>query len=225
MKFSAHLPIFVLFLGIFVLIGAQPAAAAVVLADSFTGAPDGSDLAQRTPEAGGGTYVMHPSASGSLVCDQGRIRASSSTVAHYLHSSTAIPAEFDATITFITVGEGDTNLGFVFRCADAPLTAGRTYYHLLHDDKAWRLLRLDRGMPTTLGVYRVKLTPGVETTVTVRCRNATKTILIDGVERITTTDNAITEHTRVGFRSEGVAGPTGGTHISGFSIDDVAAQP
>ena len=111
--------------------------AAVVIADSFTAAIEGADLVTYTTPAGDG-YIRHPSASGTILCGGGRIRAGGPTIAHYLHTYATLPAEFDATVGFLTVGGNDTDIGFVFRCSDAALLSGRTYYEVRHDARGWR---------------------------------------------------------------------------------------
>ena len=198
----------------------RPAPAAVVIADTFSGASDGADLLLRTADSGGG-YARHPSFAGSLVTTAGRIRANDGTAAHYLHTNATLPAEFDATIGFTALSATGSNAGFVFRSSNAAYSVGKTYYHVFHDGTKWVFYKVDKGWPAVLGTYRQTLTPGVEYMLTVRCRDAAKTILIDGVERMTTTDNSLVGTNRIGFRTEGAASATVGTHITGFSIDDL----
>lgn len=74
----------------------------------------------------------------------------------------------------------------------------------------WRLLKMNLGVWTTLGVWSVKPVTGDE--VELRVTNTSKKLLVNGVERITSTDNSITD---VGYAGAycNFSTPTQGVHL------------
>lgn len=195
---------------------------AVVWTDTYTESGSDVNLSAHTADSGG-TYAKHPNFSGDVVVDATNddIYCSTTATADYVASYTAAPAGVDA--TFLGVWKGTAGIfGFVFRSNSASGSVGNTYYLIRYDGTKFELFKTVAGVATSLGTYVVALTIGQVYTIKVESRDATKTVYVDAVQRIQTTDNAITAYNKFGYRSSTNASTaTTGFHVTSLTVDDL----
>ncbi len=101
--------------------------------------------------------------------------------------------------------------------------ASATFYAACYDQgaKTWRLVKSVDGSQTFLGQFAERLPANSVRTVKLVVRNASKQVLVNGVQRISSTDNAITAAGRAGVYFSGK--PV--SDSSGAHLDDFAAAP
>lgn len=190
--------------------------------DSFTDA-DGTALASHTGETGA-TWTKHASYTGTYSIQSNRAYAGSGTGAYYA-SGTPASAEYDVQATVVVVTLTDNNQSICARIA----TGANTLYMARHNraaggtNNAWELYKIVAGTATLLGSYSQALSGGGSYTLLLEIRDAAKKVYIDGVERISSGDNAITAAGLAGVRSSVPASSTTGMHLDDFSATDVAA--
>lgn len=191
---------------------------ALFLSDSFTDV-SGTLLESHTGETGATWTKAAGSAAGSsLISDANRARslAGASGAHFYTASGTPANAEYDveAVLRPVTLAG---NLGVVGRFADISNTyLGR--YNVL--TTAWELLITSGGTSTSLGSFSQTLTAGTDYTLKLEIRNATKKLFVDGVERISSTNNAVTGAGLAGIRFFGNTTNTTGLHFDSISATD-----
>jgi hypothetical protein len=83
------------------------------------------------------------------------------------------------------------------------------------------LFKTVAGVNTSLGTFNEALINGDERTIKLQIRDATKKVFIDGVERISSADNAITAAGRAGVRFSNAL--AGNMEMDNFDASDVAA--
>lgn len=182
--------------------------------DTFTDT-NGKALASHVP-SDGGTWAVHPSYGPSWDIQANRARPSGAGALY--HSGVPAGAEYDVQCDFINLGSSAIeNPGICGRFD----TAVNTMYHVRHNTSDWQLYRFVSGSVTLLGSYGQILTPGQTYSCVFEIRNATKKIIINGVERVTTPDNTITNAGKVGFRASNSSGATTGIHVDNFSAADL----
>jgi len=126
--------------------------------------------------------------------------------------------EYDVTAIYRYVSDTGS-VGIGGRCS----TSAATYYYAYFLSGQWVLVKSDAGSLTTLGTFATTLTAGTSYTVKLEIRNAAKKLYIDGVERISSTDNTITAAGRVAMRSAGAVTTSTGKHIWEVSGNDLIA--
>jgi lysophospholipase L1-like esterase len=136
--------------------------------------------------------------------------------------ASGVPAstEYDVTIPiFVKSLVGD--VGVVARLDTGTLT---TYYLAWYEfgNARWALWKNVAGTFTLLGSFGQTLTVGQTYTLKLQVREAAKKVFVDGVERISSTDNTITAAGRVGISLDGGGAAISG-HVESFTADDVAA--
>ena len=101
-------------------------------------------------------------------------------------------------------------------------TAANTYYGVYYDHSAghWLLIRVVSGTITTLSQWVSGVTIGQTYRVKLELLNATKKVYVDGVERISSTDNTITAAGRAGLRSGSSNTSTTAKHMTNFLAYD-----
>jgi hypothetical protein len=170
---------------------------------------------------GGGVWSKHGSFTGDLVItDANRCRQNTSATSLYYHSASPATAEYDVQATVRSVAANDANTGVAARIN----TGANTCYFARHagpSTNQWQLFKTENGTTTPLGTFNQTLTNGVDYVLKLEIRNATKKVFIDGVERISSTDNAITAAGKAGLRA---GGTVVATDSSGFHLDDWSAS-
>lgn len=196
--------------------------------DSFTDT-SGTVLSSHTPNIGG-TWTKHGSYTGDMnISDANRLRMGSGTASRCFYNSTdPAGAEYDLECIDRVITAANNAFGMAGRIA----TGANTMYMMRYQQSTgnWQLYKIVTGTATLLGEFTQARTSSTESTVKLEIRDATKKVYIDGVERISSTDNAITAAGKAGFRDgSGVAGSnTTGIHLDSFVATDVggaAGQP
>lgn len=194
---------------------------ATFVSDTFTDTAD-TTLASHTGETGA-TWTASPNATTPfLVTDANRIRTSVSTRVEYRSSGTPASAEYDvqATIRQLSSDAGQY-LGVLGRL----VTANDDSYAAVYSkpDGVWLLYKRVGGAFTSLGTSAATLTTGVDYVIKLEIRNATKKLFVDGVERVSSADNALTAAGFAGVVGIGFAASnTTGMHLDTFTADDPA---
>lgn len=185
------------------------------VSDTFTGTA-GTALASHTGEVGA-TWTVHPSyANDAVLTDANRVRVNGTNVGYYA-SGVPATAEYDVSAVFRAIDSSvTTGIGTTGRMA----TAADTMYLLRPSAGVWQLFKAVSGAFTLLGSYSQALTVGVDYTVKLEIRDAAKKVYIDGVERISSADNAITGAGRAGLRGGNAATNTTGVHLDDFTATD-----
>jgi hypothetical protein len=89
----------------------------------------------------------------------------------------------------------------------------------------WELVKCVSAGCEVLAFYSQTLTVGATYAVRLEIRNAAKKLFVDGIQRASSTDNAITQVGRAGIRSgPGVTTATTGYHLDNFSVDAPSAD-
>jgi hypothetical protein len=188
--------------------------------DTFTDT-DSTPLGSHTGETGAswtehGSYVLanDPFITGN------KLRSNvDGEMALWYASGTPLSAEYDVEceITMVTLGLA-RKAGVAGRIA----AGANTFYFAWYNDfgSSWELLKMVAGASTLLGTYAVAA--GLQTyTLKLEIRDATKKLFLDGVERISSSDNAIAAAGKAGVLSN--AG--GGALFDNFSAAAPAAPP
>lgn len=182
------------------------------VSDTFTAA-NGTNITARTGEVGA-TWTAGFVAGAFLI--QGN-RAYPSVAGSVYASGTPATAEYtvecDYTIVSATGSSGP---------AGRISTSANTYYYTYYDNAAghWLLVKIVSGTITTLSQWVSAATTGQTYNVKLQLLNATKKVFIDGVERISSTDNAITAAGRAGMRTGAAGTSTTSKHMDNFLAYD-----
>lgn len=188
--------------------------------DTFTDAA-GTLLVNHLGETGA-DWTLHPSyANDAVISNANRCRPGAGTTAAYASGAPA-SAEYDVEcdVEFLT----DNN------AANGPCgrmsTSADTHYHVRYSrnglDAQWELYKFVDGAATLLGTFTDLLIAGMPRRVKLEIRDAAKKVYIDGVERISSTDNAITDVGRAGLRLFRGDTNTTGIHLDNFTATDAA---
>ena len=206
-------------------IGAGTPPMSVVLNDTFTEAA--STLLTLHVSDSGAAWSRHVNFPGDITIDPTTDEAwcsalNAGTAAHILSAYAAAPAQYDILATFINRGGTAGTTGITFRSAIASGSSGNTYYSVRNDGTQWQLFKTITGTATSLGTFAQTLTVGQSYDARIEVRNATKKLFVDGVERISTTDDTIAStNNRIGIRAGTVQSATTGIHITSISVDDL----
>lgn len=171
---------------------------ATFLSDTYTDTA-GVLLQNHTGETGA-LWTKHPNAgSDALITTGGRLRATSGTAALYYASGVPATAEYDVEAPFFVASVPSTTLDGI---AGRLSTSVNTLYLARYNNTGfqWELLKLVAGTATVLATFAQALTVSQTYTVKLQIRDAAKKLFIDGVERISSADNAITAAGRAGVR-------------------------
>lgn len=173
------------------------------VSDTFTAAA-GTALESHTGETGATWTFKNEGDGGWTINSSGRIVAD--TAGGYggtYASGTPATGEYDVTADYYIAGTGGRWRGVAGRMA----TADESCYAVAQGQtlNTWSLIRMssDGLTSTVLGAYAQTLTIGNTYAVKLEIRDATKKVFIDGVERISSTDNTITAAGRVGVYGRG----------------------
>lgn len=195
------------------------AGGSVFVSDTFTDA-DGTLLSAHVGEIGA-TWTQNPASLRTSQIAGNAVRVSSSgAVSLYYASGLPATAEYDVQATFsVVVTTGNTFDGIVGRQS----VADDTSYCALWNQTAgarWELYRIVAGVSTLLGFFAGDDPSGAARIVKLQIRDAAKKVFVDGVERISSADNAIAAAGRAGVRP---GTSTAITDASGIRIDTLTA--
>lgn len=189
------------------------------VSDTFTDAT-GTTLAAHTGETGA-TWTVHPIYSATLSIDANQVKhVTTSTSTAYYASGVPATAEYDVSCVFSYTGSlvtGDQG-GVIGRAS----TSAETFYIGRYNHGAgWELVKVLVGSFTVLQSSAATLTSGQGYTIRLEIRNAAKKVFIDGVERLVSSDNAITAAGRSGLRGR-AAGAALNYRIDSFVAVDAS---
>lgn len=196
----------------------DPATGPDLVTDTLTDTT-GTVLSAHTPEAGS-SYVKHPLYTPTAVITAGgRARhnggagVSSNTL--YRNLTVLASASYDVKATIFAASATDVafRTGIVARC-DA---SADTFYLVRYSgaNEQWEFIAKIAGTDTVLDTYPKALSSGQTVTVLFVVRDALKRVFIDGVERMSSSDNSITAAGSAGMR----LGDAGGTDSTGLQVD------
>ena len=185
---------------------AAVAAPAAFVFDTFTGA-NGTLLSAHTGETGA-TWTRHPSYAGSTMSIQtNRIKEDVGSNGCYYASGTPVGADYTVSASLYCVDATSSNtFGVVGRLA----TAANTFYHGRYGGAAngWQLYKWVAGVATQLGSNSAAtLTNTTSYDVTLKMVGTTISLIVDGVVKVSVTDNAIAAAGLAGVRGLGASYP------------------
>jgi hypothetical protein len=192
------------------------------VSDTFTGTA-GATLQSRNGEVGA-TWTKHSmSATDAVLSDVGRARKAGTGIAAYTASGTPSTANYSVSADVQYVSSLATDLAGVVGRMDTA-NANGTFYFMgyVRDAGAWYLIRLVNGTQTVLGTYNQALTAGNTYRATLDMQGTTIRGLVDGVQRITSTDAGISAAGRAGIFL-GNVGSAAHTNTTGMHLDNFAA--
>jgi parallel beta-helix repeat protein len=191
-----------------------PTADAAVVTDSFTGT-DGTLLQNHVGEVGA-SWTKHSAYPADLALFGGRAQGPEWAMYH----ASGIPSgnEYDVQAD-ITVKSNVGATGVIARSD----TATESFYLARYNaaTAAWELDNCTNPTPgcVVLGSFAQTLTVGQTYTLKLEVRNAQKKLFVNGVQRASSMDNAITRVGRVGVRQgPGSGSTTTGYHLDNFSV-------
>lgn len=181
----------------------------VFVYDTFTNA-DSTALTSHTGEKGAG-YTIHPSGTNAPVITSNRARTTNAT--SWVYASGVPPSSEYIVETLVRqVTDEVANAGIQARLS----TSADTYYIARYDMNVneWQLRKVIAGGATSLGTWAETLSNGDERVCRLECFDGAKKLFVDGIERISSADNEITDTGRVGIRMTSLAsGDTTGLHF------------
>jgi hypothetical protein len=183
--------------------------------DTFTDTA-GTELSLHTP-SGGGSWTLHGSYTRTMVVsDANRCRQGGTAGAScYYHSASPASAEYDVSADLYVKTNNPITMGVAGRIDTATNTMYATRY--VSGSTQWELLRISGGSSASLGTYVQTLATETAYRVKLEVRDAAKKVFIDGVERISSADNAITAAGRAGVRQ---GSNTSGADGTGYHLDN-----
>jgi len=189
--------------------------------DTFTDT-DGTALDAHTGETGA-AWTQHPSygVGTDSVINSNRLRdADSSNALVYYASGVPAGVEYDVQVTLRRVAGGGQDFSGFFGRLSTTVDSGYFLQYRV-DVTEWRLFKADGGAYTQLGSYVQGLTNDTDYVARLEVKDATKKLFVDGVERISSTNNDITAAGRAGMRLIGSATASDGSHWDNFSATDI----
>ena len=181
------------------------------VSDTFTDS-DGTSVTSHTGETGA-TWTNHPSYTNGAKIQNNRAHGNNDYRVLYASGSPA-SADYDveAVVRKVT---GLNHAGVVGRCS----TSTNTYYAAVWENAGpwWRLYKLVSGTSTSLGTYSDNPAEGTDRTVKLQMRGTSIKVFVDGTERISVTDSAISDAGRAGIRL------LYGTATTGYHVDSITA--
>ncbi len=195
--------------------------------DSFTDTA-GTSLVNHTGELGT-TWVGIGGRSNAahVISNANRVRYDLSVGEGRLGCSGApATAEYDVECDIVSKGTlaSDETMGVVARGHATDNTAYQALYRTGSGTPRWELWRAVAGSYSMLGSYTQALTVDQAYALKLECRDATKKLYVDIVERISSADNTITAAGYPGVNTYRNANgsDTAGVHMDNFSASDPA---
>ena len=189
------------------------AAQAAVVTDTFTGT-NGALLESHTGEVGA-TWNWHPNYPADLKLQNNKVWGPE----WGLYFASGVPAtnEYDVTADLTVM----SNAGAIGVTGRTSTSVNDDLYMARYNagSARWELVKCS-GTCTNLGFFYQTLAIGSTYAVKLEIRNATKKLYVDGVERVSSTDNTITQVGRAGIRSgPGVTTASTGYHLDNFNVN------
>jgi concanavalin A-like lectin/glucanase superfamily protein len=176
--------------------------------ESFTGA-NGTTLTSHTGEIGA-TWTKHPtSGAGSIAIDANRAHQTSSTNSFYYASGSPATADYDVEGRLRQVSDAGL-MGVTGRMDTSASTMYQFYYDAANN--LWGINKWINGVNTSLGTWSETLANGDERSFRLQMRGSSIKGFVDGVERISATDSAISAAGKAGVRGN-TASSTTGVHL------------
>ena len=197
----------------------QPPPPPFGISDSFAGTA-GMLLSSHTGEENASWTRHAASGTGTAsITAAGMARQSGTGTAGYIASGASTSPEYSVEAA-VTIRSSLSARACITARVDP---ASATFYAACYDQgaKAWQLVKSVAGSQTTLGQFAERLPTAAVRAVKLVVRNASKKVLVNDVERISSTDNAITAAGRAGVYFSGK--PVSDT--SGAHLDDYRAAP
>lgn len=186
-----------------------------VVQDTFTDT-SATVLSSHTGETGA-TWTKHASFAGSAaISSANRARNNSANPTLYYASGTPATAEYNVECNF-HVFTTAYFAGLVGRVA----TGAITFYEVYHTAGTWYLRKRIAGAITQLQTYVQALNNGQTYTLRLEIKDATKKVFIDGIERMSDTDNSITAAGKAGVWYAGGWSDSAGFHIDDFTVSNI----
>ena len=193
---------------------------------SFTGSA-GTDIRDLTPETGS-AFARHSSFSSNamLVTDANRARngGGATDVALYYNQTTPTNADYKVGTTYRKL----STVSGAYAGIAGRLQSGAFSLYMVSQQSVgtWELAKIVAGVYTALGTYSGTPTIGQDYTLELQFSGTSIKFLLDGVERISATDSAISAKGYGGVVTyKGVTNSTG-EHLDTFYVkEDQAAHP
>ncbi len=188
--------------------------------DTFTDTT-GTNITSHTGETGATWANGSVAPTGVVITASGRVRCG--TVTGYVYASgSPASAEYDVQADFVVVSV----LVSTAICGRLS-TSAETCYRLRWNTGTnnWELNKLVAGASTSLGTFADTPTVSESHTAKLEIRDAAKKVYIDGVEQISSADNAVTSAGAAGmyFASLGTPTDSKAIHLDNFSASDPAS--
>jgi len=199
--------------------------------DSFTDT-DGTLLDAHTGESGA-TWTRHSSSGAGKdyeITDANRIRPDNAA-GEAIYYSSGLPASAEYDVSADVVFLGSVSSGYAVGVHGRQQPVEDSHYRLYVNEGSggqWLFSKRVAGATTALGSFQQSFSPSTTYRATLVLRDAAKVCLVNGVPRISSTDNAITEAGRAGvvcntgtdFTSDSV-----GPQLDNLLASDVSGKP
>lgn len=185
---------------------------ATFVSDTFTAA-NGTNVTSRSGAIGANWTTGSPAGTFLIQANHAYPTVVGNIYASGVPASAEYTIECDYKIVSATGSSGPAG-----RISPGANTYYYTYYD--HPSSQWLLLRNVSGVIDTLNVWGSAVTVGQTYQVKLQLLNATKKVFINGVERMSSTDNTITAAGRAGLRSGSANTSTTGKHMTNFLAYD-----
>lgn len=190
--------------------------------DTFSSGSNWDDINERTGEYGA-TWTYHPLFSPRWYLYGGRVHCG---VAGLVFAS-AVPSTADytveATVRILSTVTSPTNLNLGL--AGRMSTSADTYYMLYYQAGETVLAKRVAGVTTSLDAWISTLSTATNYTFALEMIGTAIKGYVNGVERVSATDSAITAAGCGGLRSNGFNDAGTGNHIDNFRIYDATTAP
>jgi hypothetical protein len=186
----------------------------VVDSDSFTDS-DSTPLENHS-SSGANSWVEHPSSSNTSYIKSNRIYGISSL--YYLDTDPSTDNKYRVKADFYVVTNPGAGYGYQTAVVGRMSASTDTGYHARYnfDTGKWELVKYVSGTPTVLGSYTQSLTVGHTYEVELRISDSSKELWVDGVQRVTDTDNTITAEGYAGVHF--ISTSTAAIHLDNFQV-------
>lgn len=202
-------------LGALLLGGGAPGWAATVAQDTFTEAVD-TDLESHTPDVGTGWDT--DGAASFQATDTDDLRASGTSIQAARETTTIGDDDMDVSIDYVVIRlSSDSRIGVIGRVPDTEDGEENSYQSYFIGDGSAVDITLDKvvaSIRTNLGSYDANITSGdLPETMKLEIRTAAKKVYLNGIERISSSDDNLTGNNFAGVTGQrGV--PRGDNYLS-----------
>ena len=184
---------------------------ATFASDNFTDS-NGVALQSHTP-TGGGAWTKVIGGAGIDIEIYGNGASPSGNSPVYYHATAPAGVEYDVTATITRTGNSASTVGISARQSSSAETN-----YLAWPSTIWTLYKTVAGAFTSLGTYSTL--PAVNDVFKLECKDATKKLFINGIERISSANNDVTAAGYAGIRGYGTSA---NTHIDVWLAEQAAS--